>query len=109
MEIFDKDTHYLLNPNIQTITEKAARQIYDCVKSLDKPAVIDMYGVEDCVNGFFKILQKMSNMSLFNIDSKILSTIFMTGYDKYVTIYGDEVAYEDNSRALINRQFNIVS
>ena len=108
MEICDKKSYYLLSLNIPTITEDSVNAITDLIADLTKPVVIDMNGVETCVNAFYQMFKKYDNITLLNIDLRLLSTIFMTGFDKYVKIYGETVSFEDKSRELVNRKLCIV-
>lgn len=109
MEIKERGSHYVLTPNIQSITENDVRTINNTVTKLKKPVVIDMSGIDNCVNSFYYMLKKLGNLTLINTESGLLTTLFITGFDKYVKIFTEEISYEDNSRALINRNFSIVN
>jgi hypothetical protein len=78
------------------------------INNLKKPVVIDLDGVEDCVNDFYRMFEMFSDLTLLNVDSKMLSTMYMTGFDKFVTIYGEDVSFEDKKNELINRKLCIV-
>ena len=78
------------------------------ISKIKKPVVIDMGGIDSCVNSFYHMLKKMGNLTLVNPESSLLTTLFITGFDKYVKIFTEEVSLEDNTRALINRKFAIV-
>ena len=109
MELIERGSHYILTPNIQSITEKDVKTIDNTVTKLKKPVVIDMNGIYSCVNSFYYLLKKLGNMTLINPESDLLTTLFITGFDKYVKIFTEEVSLEDNSRALINRKFSVVN
>ena len=101
-------SHYVLSPNTPTITDKTVCDMFLTINKLNKPVVIDLDGVEDCVNDFYRMFEMFSNLTLLNVESRMLSTIYMTGFDKFVTIYGEDVSFEDKSRQLVNRKLSLV-
>ncbi len=108
MKLSDMKSHYVLSPNTPTITDKTVCDMFLTMNKLKKPVVIDLDGVEDCVNDFYRLFEMFSDLTLLNVESRMLSTIYMTGFDKFVTIYGENVSFQDKSRQLINRKFSIV-
>jgi hypothetical protein len=108
MEISDMKSHYVLSPNTPTITDKTVCDMFLTINKLNKPVVIDLDGVEDCVNDFYRMFEMFSDLTLLNVESRMLSTIYMTGFDKFVTIYGEDVSFEDKSRQLVNRKLSLV-
>lgn len=108
MKLSDMKSHYVLSPNTPTITDKTVCDMFLTMNKLKKPVVIDLEGVEDCVNDFYRLFEMFSDLTLLNVESRMLSTIYMTGFDKFVTIYGENVSFHDKSRQLINRKFSIV-
>ena len=108
MNLSDMKSHYVLSPNTPTITDKTVCDMFLTINKLNRPVVIDLDGVEDCVNDFFRMFEMFTDITLLNVDSKMLSTIYMTGFDKFVTIYGENVSFEDKARALVNRRFSLV-
>jgi len=107
MEFYKKNGRRFLYPAVQTITKNIAEEIYKYGLSNGSSLIIDMNGVENCVNLFFEIF-RLVDITLINTSSKILSTIYMTGYDKYIKIFEDIVSLEDNRRELLNRRFCVV-
>ena len=101
-------SHYVLSPNTPTITDKTVCDMFLTINKLNKPVVIDLDGVENCVNDFYRMFEMFSNLTLLNVESRMLSTIYMTGFDKFVTIYGEDVSFEDKSRQLVNRKLSLV-
>ena len=101
-------THYVLLPKVSTITDKTVCEIETVLSKLTKPVVIDLDGVDSCVNNFYRLFEKYSGITLLNTDSKLLAMLYITKFDKFVKIYGDLVSYQDNARELINRRFHIV-
>ena len=108
MKLSDMKSHYVLFPNTPTITNKTVCDMFLTINNLKKPVVIDLNGVEDCVNDFYRMFEMFSDLTLLNVDSKMLSTLYMTGFDKFVTIYGEDVSFEDKKNELINRKLCIV-
>ena len=108
MEICDMKTHYVLSPNTPTITNKTVCDMFSAMNKLNKPVVINLDGVADCVNDFYRMFEMFSGLTLLNVDSRLLSTMYMTGFDKFVTIYGEDISFEDKSRELINRRLYVV-
>ena len=108
MKISDMKSHYVLTPNTPTITDKTVCDMFLTINKLNKPVVIDLDGVEDCVNDFYRMFEMFSDITLLNVESRMLSTIYMTGFDKFVTIYGEDVSLEEKKRPLVKRRFSIV-
>lgn len=108
MKLSDMKSHYVLSLNTPTITEINVCEMFTTLNRLNKPVVIDLDGVDDCVNDFFRIFEMFSDLTLLNVDSQILSAIYMTGFDKFVTIYGEDISYNDKSRSLVKRNFSLV-
>ncbi len=108
MKLSDMKSHYVLSLNTPTITELNVCEMFTTLNRLNKPVVIDLDGVDDCVNDFFRIFEMFSDLTLLNVDSQILSAIYMTGFDKFVTIYGEDISYNDKSRSLVKRNFSLV-
>lgn len=107
MDIKTNGKYYLLTPTVANIDERQVFEISQLLKKHRyKSLVIDMNGVCSCVNRFFVLLAELINVdiSLVNVDSRILTSLYLTGFDKYVKIYGDEASLEDNSNELINRR-----
>lgn len=101
-------SHYVLFPGTPTITDKTVCDMFTTLNKLNKPVVIDLDGVGECVNDFYRMFEMFSDITLLNVESQMLSTIYMTGFDKFVTIYGENVSFEDKSRQLVNRRLSIV-
>ena len=108
MKLSDKKSHYVLSPDTPTITDKTVCDMFLTINKLNKPVVLDLEGVETCVNDFYRMFEMFNDLTLLNVESKVLSTIYMTGFDKFVTIYGEDVSFEDKRRPLVKRRFSIV-
>lgn len=108
MNLSDKDTYCVVTFSESIITNSTVRKIIDVLNTNKKTLVIDLTGVRNCVNNFFKLFRTYSDIVLINTDSLILSTLYVTGFDKYVKIYGDRVSFEEKKNELINRRFELV-
>lgn len=108
MELSDMKSHYVLSPNTPTITDKIVCDMFMTINNLKKPVVINLDGVEDCVSDFYRMFEMFSNITLLNIESRLLSTLYITGFDKFVTIYGDDISLNEKKRELKNRRFKII-
>ena len=108
MEICDIGTYSLVSVGTPTITEEDVAEIKDFMKNTQKPVIIDMIGVESCINKYYTLFKKYPGITLLNTDSKVLTTLFITGFDRYVKIFDDNVAFEDNLRELKQRRFCVV-
>lgn len=107
MEIYKKYGRTFLCPNVSTITKNLAQDIYSIMSEYDT-IILDLEGVEDCSNEFFFILKNFEHIKLVNVESRVLSMLYVTGYDRYVKIFGEEVSLFDNRHELVNRKFAIV-
>ena len=107
MEAYKKYGKWFLRPNVQTITDNVAAEICDFAKARRVSQVIDMTGVENCVNEFLFMFADIAPV-LVNTSSSLLSVIYMTGYDKYARIFEDFVSFEDDRRELLKRRFRLV-
>ncbi|MCM1264568.1 MAG: hypothetical protein NC200_00060 [Candidatus Gastranaerophilales bacterium] len=103
---------YILNPAVTSINETTVSLIENEIRSKKQAAqfVINLENVERCINRFFLMLASLRdyNISLVNVDSRILSTIYMMRFDKFVKIYGNDISLEENTNELINRRFALV-
>lgn len=112
MEIIAGGKKTILNPAVTILNETIVSQIEKQISqySQDTQLVINLEQTEVCVNKFFSMLSKLKhyNISLVNVDSRILSAIYMMKFDKYVKIFGDDVSLYEDSNELINRRFSVV-
>lgn len=107
MKLYDTDNCCFISFDETTITDNLVNKISNALKHKCKPTIIDLQGVNNCVNKFYFLFKEFNDIVLVNIDSLILSTLFITGFDKYVKIYGEPVSLEDKKHELINRRFKI--
>lgn len=108
MDLYSKNGHAILHPNIHTITTDDVQKIKSLIKRESCPLVLDMEAVEECVNDFYRMFVEFSGISLVNMDSKMLSMLYVTGFDRYVDIYEDDISLEENMRSLVNRKLSLV-
>ena len=108
MKICDIGSYSLVSVDTPTITEKDVSEITDFMYNNKKPVIIDMMGVESCINKFYILFKDYPGITLLNTDSKVLTTLFITGFDRYVKIFDDKVSFADNLRELKQRRFCVV-
>lgn len=101
----------IIDLTLKNIDELAIKKIYKKISKFDKGTVaINLMGVETCVTKFFEMFRrkKGEKLILVNVDSKILATMYMTGYDKYVRIFEDSISLLSDKNEIINRRFTLV-
>lgn len=112
MEVISQNKKHILNPTVTTIDETIVSEIEGQILSREKNTqiVINLENTETCVNDFFIMISRLKNfnISLVNVDSRILSTLYMMNFDKYVKIFENKLSLEENSNRLINRRFSLV-
>lgn len=76
----------------------------------DVNIALNLEKVNTCTNSFFEMFKACKNnkISLVNVNSIILSMLYMTGYDKFVRVYEDVFSLFDDKNELIKRRFKIV-
>lgn len=101
-----KGNYFIQHNNIEDID---IEEIISLLEFDVEEIVINMLNVTDCSNYFFLLLKQYKNrITLVNTDSKILSLLYITGFDRFIKIFEDEVSLKDDRRELINRRFAIV-
>ncbi len=108
MDLYNKNGHIFLRPNIHTITANDVQKIKSFLKKKSCPLVLDMEAVEECVNDFYRMFSDFKNISLVNMSSRMLSMLYITGFDRYVDIYEDDISLEEHMRSLVNRKLSLV-
>ena len=101
----------IVDINLKNIDENAVKTIYDMVsKNKTSSVVLDLSRVDTCVTNFFEMFKRKrgKKLMLVNVDSKILATLYMTGYDKFVRIFEDKLSLLDDKNELINRRFMLI-
>lgn len=96
----------IINIDITNIDKLAVKKIYDMVSVYNSSVAIDLKCVKTCVAEFFMMLSSLKNKaSLVNVDSTILATLYMTGYDKYVRVFEDNLSLSMDKYEIIKRRF----
>lgn len=84
-------------------------ELYDMVSETQSSVAIDLHNVENCVTEFFEMFSRLNKrVSLVNVDSKILATLYITGFDKFVHVFEDNLSLEADKYELINRRFTLI-
>ncbi len=114
MKIYSTPTHYILNPDCHEITPEMADFLGVAYKSMpkDKKVAFDLSIVETCSNKFFMMFQKYykeREISLININEKILTSLYLMKYDKYVKVYPTDIDLFDDRHEVINRRLSLVA
>ena len=114
MKIYSTPTHYILNPDCHNITPEMADFLGVAYKSMpkDKQVAFDLSIVETCSNKFFMMFEQVSkerDISIINMNDKMLASLYITHYDKYVKVFTNDVDLFDNKHEVINRRFTLVA
>jgi len=113
MKVFQTPTHYILNPDCHNITKEMADFLGVAFRSMpkDKKVAFDFSIVESCSNNLFLMFEKISKVreiSIINMNEKIMSSLCIMKYDKFVKLYAhDEDMFEDRHE-IKNRRFAII-
>lgn len=99
----------IIDLELKNIDSNAVSKIYDMVSETETSVAIDLHRVDSCVTEFFEMFSRLNNkISLVNVDSKILATLYMTGYDRFVRVFEDNFSLESDKHEIINRRFKTV-
>lgn len=99
----------IIDLEIKNIDSNAVNEIYDMVSESKSSIAIDLHCVESCVTEFFEMFSRLNKkISLVNVDSKILATLYMTGFDKFVRVFEDNISLEADKYEIIKRRFTLV-
>jgi hypothetical protein len=108
----ETERNYVINPTCAVLDERAVAELAEMIDSVPKSTalVFDLNGIESCVNKFFVLLRRLSDyrISLVNVESRFLTTLYLMGFDKYVKIYNDEVSLNEKKNELIKRDFKLL-
>ncbi len=77
-----------------------------------KNIFLDMNNVESVDNSFLNFLEKsdkLVDLNLFNLNSNIMSVLFITKFDKFVKIYNAEIDAKEALKPIVKRNFSLVS
>lgn len=110
MKILEQNGLRIINMESAVIGKKDLRFIEDVIGRTDKSVAIDLSCVTRCVTEFFEVLKEFSfkGISLVNVDSMILSALYMTGYDRFVHVYEDNISLIEGKNEIIKRRFAVV-
>lgn len=114
MKIYSTPTHYILNPDCHNITSADADFLGVAYKSMpkDKQCAFDLSIVDTCSNKFFMMFEKVSKVkpiSIINANDRILASLYLMKYDKFVKIFTNDVDLFDDRHEVINRRFSLVA
>ncbi len=114
MKIYSTESHYILNPDCHEITSEMADFFGIAYKSMpkDKNVAFDLSIVETCTNKFFMMFEKLyieRPVCLINVNEKILASLYLMKYDKYVKVYPTDIDLFDDRHELLNRRLSLVA
>lgn len=113
MKIYSTPTHYILNPDCHEITAEMADFLGVAYKSMpkDKSVAFDLSIVDTCSNKFFLMFEKVSKIrgvSIINMNEKMLASLYLMKYDKYVKIFANDIDLFADKHEVKNRRFSLV-
>lgn len=114
MKIYKTPTHYILNPDRHEITSEMSDFLGIAYKSMpkDKSVAFDLRIVDTCSNKFFLMFEQISkvrDISIINMNEKIMSSLCLMKYDKFVKIYTNDIDLFEDKHEVKNRRFALVS
>lgn len=94
--------------NIDSLFNSVRNLLFNGYKNI----FLDMNNVESVDNSFLNFLEKSGDhvdLNLFNLNSNIMSVLFITKFDKFVKIYNAETDTKEALKPIIKRNFSLVS
>ena len=94
--------------NIDSLFNSVRNLLFNGYKNI----FLDMNNVESVDNSFLNFLEKSGDhvdLNLFNLNSNIMSVLFITKFDKFVKIYNAETDAKEAPKPIIKRNFSLVS
>ncbi len=94
--------------NIDSLFNSVRNLLFNGYKNI----FLDMNNVESVDNSFLNFLEKSGDhvdLNLFNLNSNIMSVLFITKFDKFVKIYNAETDAKEALKPIIKRNFSLVS
>lgn len=112
MIIKDEENYFVIELFSNSLCAKDLVRLRHCgaKKPIQKRLGIDLKNVVFITLDFFKMLKflsKTSEISLFNVSSEIITLLFLTNYNRYVSIYADYEDFRDTKREIVNRRLKI--
>ena len=94
--------------NIDSLFNSVRNLLFNGYKNI----FLDMNNVESVDISFLNFLEKSGDhvdLNLFNLNSNIISVLFITKFDKFVKIYNAETDAKEALKPIIKRNFSLVS
>ena len=94
--------------NIDSLFNSVRNLLFNGYKNI----FLDMNNVESVDNSFLNFLEESGDhvdLNLFNLNSNIMSVLFITKFDKFVKIYNAETDAKEALKPIIKRNFSLVS
>lgn len=111
MEIREQKNFCIVAPLSQKLDKRESLRLIEYIKSESAQTAIDLNYVQECTIDFINSLKeicKIKPVSIFNIPSDIFVLFNIMNLDKCISLYVSELDFEEGTRRLVNRKFNLV-
>ena len=111
MEIRDNENFCIFAPLGGKLDKRESLRLLSEISHETRQVGIDLKYVYDCTIDFIEALResaKLKQIAIFNIPSDIFVLFNIMKLDKAVNLYVSESDFENHSRRLINRHFELV-
>ncbi len=111
MEIRDNDRVCIFAPLGEKLDRRESARLMTEIAHETRQVGIDLKYVYDCTIDFIETLKESAQnkqIAIFNIPSDIFALFNVMKLDKVVNLYVSESDFENQSRRLINRHFELV-
>ncbi|GEM_PF-1835275 len=111
MEIKENDNLYIIAPLSPKLNEYETNRIIEEISKESRSVALDLNYVQDCTIDFIEKLKELcrtKKIGIFNISSDIFVLFNIMKMDKFANIFVSQLDFEENSRQIINRCFQVV-
>lgn len=111
MEIRDNENICIIAPLSTHLGARESKRIFEELSQEKRHSAIDLAHVTHCSLDFIEDLKKLTNtksIGIFNIPSDIFALFNIMKVDKYVSLFVNQIDFEENARHLVNRSFSII-
>lgn len=111
MEIRDNEKVCIFAPLGERLDKRESARLMTEISHETRQVGIDLKYVYDCTIDFIESLKesaKTKQIAIFNIPSDIFALFNIMKLDRVVNLYVSETDFENQTRRLINRHFELV-
>ena len=111
MEIRENDNLCIITPLCKRINEYECSRIIKEITGELRDVALDLSCVQDCTIDFLEKLQNLcikKKVGIFNISPDLFVLFNIMNLDKLAKIFVSELDFEEDTRQIINRKFEIV-